>query len=99
MLHILLIVDDDPDIMEILQYSPEAEGYHVIISYTGKYAMALVESKNPVLILIDIRLRDLDGREICRRNKAGKHMYLPVIFISAQAALDMSQELAQGKIN
>jgi len=82
----LLIVDDDPDILEILEIIFESEGYEVILSETGEETKYL-EVLKPDLILLDVRIvgSPLTGGAICTRIKSeAKTRSIPVILISAE---------------
>jgi len=63
----ILIVDDEKDILELLEYNLEKEGYTVLKASDGEAAIALLKS-NPVdMVLLDIMMPKLDGIETCRR--------------------------------
>jgi len=86
----ILIIDDDPDILEILDIIFKEEGYEVKISETGEEAED-IQQLDPDLVLLDIRLigSPKDGAEICARIKSRNlAKYLPVILISAEDNLE-----------
>jgi len=62
----ILVVDDEPDIVEILQYNLEKEGYSVTSAYNGKDAVKEAKELQPHLIILDIMMPDMDGIETCR---------------------------------
>ncbi len=62
----ILVVDDEPDIVEILQYNLEKEGYTVITAYNGKEAIKEAREQSPHLIILDIMMPDMDGIETCQ---------------------------------
>lgn len=62
----VLVVDDEPDIVEILQYNLEKEGYQVYVAYDGKEAIKQSKEVLPHLIILDIMMPDKDGIETCR---------------------------------
>lgn len=68
----ILIADDEPDILEFLQYNLEKEGYEIAIAENGRDAIKAAKEMNPHLILLDIMMPELDGIETCRelRNMA-----------------------------
>ena len=79
--HQILLVDDDPKILLLLQNLLEDNGYQVRTAETGQAAIAAVRANPPDLILLDILLADLDGMEVCgqlRDNPATRN--IPVIF-------------------
>jgi two-component system alkaline phosphatase synthesis response regulator PhoP len=63
----ILIVDDEPDIIEILQYNLEKEGYTAITAENGKAAIEQAKAHTPHLIILDIMMPDMDGIETCRQ--------------------------------
>jgi len=80
----ILAVDDDNDILEVLQFILEDSGYEVDTLSDGHHLMEKIREKMPDLILLDIMLGDLDGRELCKTvKKEGSTHHIPVIMISA----------------
>ncbi|WP_374950007.1 response regulator transcription factor [Mucilaginibacter sp.] len=79
----ILIIEDDPDILDMMTYIVQGEGFHVITSM-GTVSVAYVQEINPALILLDIRLADGFGRDLCLKLKndpATRHF--PVVLVSA----------------
>jgi len=62
----ILIVDDEPDILEILKYNFEKENYIVTTANNGKEAIEIAKKTNPNLIILDVMMPELDGIETCR---------------------------------
>ena len=80
----VLIVDDNPNNLEVLMGLLEHAGYKVRPALSGEIALRAVVAGLPDLILLDVRMPGLDGYETCRRLKADKRSQdIPVIFISA----------------
>ena len=80
----ILIVDDEADILEMLQYNLEKEGYTVLTARNGKSALEQVKHK-PDLILLDVMMPEMDGWEVCRRLKQDpKTAAIPVLFLTAR---------------
>ncbi|MDF2432705.1 MAG: hypothetical protein JWP44_2336 [Mucilaginibacter sp.] len=80
----ILAVDDDKDILEVLQFILEDSGYEVNTLSDGRYLFDEIETNMPDLILLDIMLGNLDGRELCKDVKNKKETQdIPVILISA----------------
>lgn len=91
----ILAVEDDLGILEILQLILLNEGYKVITYTSGKDVEQLIEEHHPDLVLMDIRLGDMDGREICKSIKAdAKYQDTPVVLMSAHAFSDKMMEEA-----
>jgi len=80
----ILIVDDAPDSLGLLQDMMRQQGYQTFVANTGKRALDIATRVQPDLILLDVILPDLDGLEICRRLKRQPDTaHIPVIFVSA----------------
>ena len=61
----ILIVDDEPDIIEILRYNLEKEGYKTLSAMNGLDAVSVAKQQKPDLILLDVMLPDMDGIQTC----------------------------------
>lgn len=81
MIHKLLIVDDEQDILGLLKDYFEILGYFVITAKNGKQALEKVTQK-PDLILLDINMPDMNGLEVCRLIR--NHISCPIIFLTAK---------------
>ena len=80
----ILVVDDTPASLRLLNEILTQQGYHVRPASNGPLALKSVAAKIPDLILLDVNMPDLDGYEVCRRLKADEESRrIPVIFISA----------------
>ena len=80
----ILIVDDSPENLKLLTDTLTPEGYRVISASSGEQALAAVAARPPELVLLDIRMPDMDGFEVYRRLKSRvESRDLPVIFLSA----------------
>ncbi|MCU0521003.1 MAG: response regulator transcription factor [Anaerolineae bacterium] len=78
----ILIVEDERAVARGLQYGLEREGFAVLLAETGSQALSLVERRSPELILLDIRLPDISGFDVCRRLRASGHR-MPVLMLTA----------------
>ena len=63
---LLLLVDDEPNIIELAQMYLEREGYRIITAADGNAALTAVDQHSPALVVLDIMLPELDGLEVCR---------------------------------
>ena len=63
----VLLVDDEPDIVELLKYNLEREGYQVLTALNGKDALKLAKAGRPDLIVLDIMMPGMDGVEVCNQ--------------------------------
>jgi two-component system, OmpR family, alkaline phosphatase synthesis response regulator PhoP len=87
----LLLVDDEPDILEFIGYNLRKEGFQVFTSNNGKDALALAEEVRPHLVLLDVMMPEMDGIEVCeeiRRNDKLKQVV--IAFLTARGE-DYSQ--------
>ena len=81
----ILVVDDEIDIVNLIQYNLEKEGYDTLPAYTGESAIELSERMLPSLIILDLMLPEMDGMEICRVLKRGeKTREIPIIMLTAK---------------
>jgi len=79
----ILIVDDEPDVLKVLEKRLSNTGYQVVKAENGRRALLLAERESPDLIVLDIDMPDMDGGEVAARLKdsdATKH--IPVLFLS-----------------
>ncbi len=81
---LILIVDDLPDNLRVLSAAISGQGYQVRCAKSGAIALMAVQTTCPDLILLDIRMPDMDGYEVCQRLKASEvTCNIPIIFLSA----------------
>ena len=81
----VLVVDDEPNIRELVQVALNFHGFAVTTSATGADALQLTEAYRPDLIVLDVLLPDIDGFEVCRRLRSVAND-VPVIFLTARDA-------------
>jgi DNA-binding response OmpR family regulator len=80
---IILVVEDDHDTADMLKAYFEAQGYQTHWASWGRDAIRLAEEKLPDLILLDIRLPDMDGYEVCRQVRGQRRTgQVPIIFLT-----------------
>ena len=78
----VLAVDDEKIIIKGLKFSLERDGFEVICAYDADEALALAESENPDIILLDVMLPGLSGYEVCERIR--EYSDVPIIMLSAK---------------
>ena len=79
----MLVVDDDPPILRMLERTLTAEGYEVRTSSAGGPALAEVERSVPDVLVLDVALPGVDGLAVCRRLRA-KGLAVPVLMLTAR---------------
>ena len=85
----ILLVDDDPEVIQILEANLAHANFEVISARNGAQALAKASRERPDLILLDVILPDLDGLDVCRRLKERRQTsHIPVIIISARVGSD-----------
>lgn len=81
----ILVVDDEPFIVELVKFNLESAGYEVITASDGHEALKLIEKDHPALIILDIMLPGIDGMEICRALRFKRETRdIPVILLTAK---------------
>ena len=94
----ILVVDDVPDNVDILQMRLEAQGYEVVTAADGIEALEKIRELRPDLVLLDVMMPKLDGIETVKRLKADASLpFIPVILVTAKAdASDVISGLESG---
>jgi DNA-binding response OmpR family regulator len=82
----ILIVDDEPNIVEVIRLYVEHVGFQPVVLYSGKEVLELVSREKPDLAVLDVMLPDTDGFELCRRIRALPEPLngLPIILLTAK---------------
>jgi len=78
----ILIVEDERAVARGLEYGLTTEGFSVSVAYTGQQALDMARSRDPHLILLDIRLPDVSGFDVCRQLRA-RGMRQPILMLTA----------------
>jgi two-component system KDP operon response regulator KdpE len=78
----ILIVDDDPSLLELAQYNLEAEGYRVIMAKDGVEGLRLAYAKRPDLLILDVMMPKMDGYQVCQRVREMSDV--PIIMLTAR---------------
>lgn len=82
----ILLVDDEPDILEFLGYNLKKEGYEILTANNGKDAVAIAKKEVPHLIVLDVMMPDMDGIETCREIREQKGLQEVLIaFLTARS--------------
>jgi len=81
----IVVIEDESDILEVLKYNLEREGYRVKTCRDGESGLRVVRETNPDLVLLDLMLPSVDGIEVCRRlREDAVTRSLPVIMLTAK---------------
>ncbi len=82
----ILVVDDEKDIVELISYNLENEGYAVAKSYDGESALKIIRAKKPDLVILDLMLPGINGIDVCKSLRAQQATSdLPIIMLTAKA--------------
>ncbi len=91
--HKVLLVDDDQDFLQLLEYDLKKHGYQVLTAFNGEEGLARVEAEKPDLVVLDIKMPKMDGYTFVRRLKkdpAAKNIPL-IVLTSYEPMKDMFQ--------
>jgi two-component system alkaline phosphatase synthesis response regulator PhoP len=81
----VLIVDDESDIVEFVQYNLRKEMYETLSAADGPKALSMARQHHPDLVLLDLMIPGIDGLEVCRALKAGRETaHIPIIMLTAK---------------
>ena len=82
----ILVVDDEPSIVELLTFNLKKEGYEVLKAYDSEETLKIIEDNDVNMFIVDIMLPGMDGFELVRNLRASeKFRQTPVIFLSAKS--------------
>ena len=85
----ILVIEDEPDILEVMEYNLRREGYRVTGVRDGEEGLERIRREFPDAVLLDLMLPGLDGLELCRRVKNDPNLRaIPVIMVTAKGEVD-----------
>lgn len=87
----ILLVDDEPDIIEIVRYNLSSEGYKIITAENGKEALKIAKKEKPQLIILDVMMPEMDGIEACEQMRKQPELKDTVIAFLTARGEDYSQ--------
>lgn len=79
----VLVVDDEPSIVKLVQFNLEKEGYQVGVASDGEKALQMVKEMKPDLLVLDLMLPKVDGLEVCKQVRRENH-HLPILMLTAK---------------
>jgi CheY-like chemotaxis protein len=95
----VLLVDDDPHLLELIKTVLKQKGYDVTVAHSGQDCLSLLEMMKPDLILLDVMMPGMDGKEVCRRIRANPETKdLKVAFLTVMQKYDIGIEFME-KLN
>lgn len=81
----ILIVDDEQDLVKLIRYHLEKEGYKITAAYNGEDALFLARKERPELIILDLMLPGIDGLEVCKRLKTSQELAsIAIVMLTAK---------------
>ena len=96
----ILVVDDEPHIVQILKFTLEREGYQVFTAENGQRAIERAREVQPHLVLLDVMMPVMDGHEVCRKMREDFKMnQIPIIMLSAKGDSQARVEGLEGGAN
>jgi len=87
----ILLVDDEPDILEIVSYNLEAEGYQVFTAKNGQEGVAQAKKRRPHLVILDVMMPEMDGIEACEKMRSTASLENTIITFLTARGEDYSQ--------
>jgi len=88
----ILIVDDEPDVLKLAEFRLRKWGYEIITAFDGQKGLELIRNEKPDLVLLDLRLPNTDGIEVCRQVKNDKELkHIPIILFTATADIAVAE--------
>lgn len=91
----VLIVEDDPNTAKLIQTYLEREGFATVIAYDGRQALTLVGRHQPLFVILDLMLPEIDGWDVCRRLRSTSNV--PILMLTArQEEIDRIMGLSLG---
>lgn len=91
---LILVVDDAPDNLKLLERLLGKQGYRIQICQSGREALQIVSRLRPTLIILDIIMPEMDGYEVCRQLRLNSRTKdIPIIFLSA---MDKTEDIVRG---
>ncbi|MFM1872479.1 MAG: hypothetical protein RL398_1901 [Planctomycetota bacterium] len=82
----ILVIEDEPDLLEVIQYNLDREGHKVIACRNGEQGLSRIRTDNPDLVILDLMLPGMDGVEVCRQVKADPvTRAIPIIMVTAKS--------------
>jgi two-component system phosphate regulon response regulator PhoB len=83
----VLVIDDEKDLIELVRYNLEKEGFRVLSALDGEAGMSIATEESPDAVVVDVMLPGIDGLDVCRRLRASSRTSrIPVIMLTAKSS-------------
>ena len=83
----ILVIDDEPDLLELVEFNLKKDGYEVIVAKNGQSGLEIAQKHVPDLIILDLMMPGLDGLEVCRQLRSdSRTRQIPMIMLTAKSA-------------
>jgi CheY-like chemotaxis protein len=94
----ILVVEDDPETLDLITIILERQGYSVVVAHDARAVLEIVPSRNPDLIITDIRMPNIDGIEMIKRIRAMGLMrrFVPILVVTAYQMEHAAQAIGAG---
>jgi len=82
----ILVIDDDPDVLEAIGIALEANGYEVVTAHDGAEGLDKLKDAKPDLMILDLLMPKMDGFEVCKELKdprRAKYAHIPIVILSS----------------
>lgn len=90
---VVLVVDDEPDIVDLIKMSLSLANFDTLAAYNGPEALKVLESQKPDLILLDVMMPQMTGFEVCEKIRANPdHKGIPIIILTAKGRRDDAEK-------
>jgi phosphate regulon transcriptional regulator PhoB len=83
----ILVIDDEPDLLELVEFNLKKDGYEVIVAKNGQSGLEIAQKHLPDLIVLDLMMPGVDGLEVCRQLRGdSRTRQIPMIMLTAKSA-------------
>src|SRR5438445_8554454 len=82
----ILVIDDEPDLLELVQFNLQKDGYDVVVASDGQSGLEIAQKHVPNVVVLDLMMPGIDGLEVCRQLRADiRTRKIPMIMLTAKA--------------
>lgn len=88
----ILIVDDEPDVLKLAAFRLKRWGYEILTASDGQIGLEVIQNEKPDLVLLDLRLPNMDGVDVCKKVKNDEALkHIPIILFTATADIAVAE--------